>query len=298
MSTVQQLVDRTRQHLQSGYTVERNQLNANYTAGSGTLTFKYPLGGITKGAKLAIGLNVFYVWDVNPSTSTATVTAGEGGSTDANATSGTTVHVRPVFTDFDLFNALNEEVVALSSPQSGLFQVKTVDLTFNSAIDGYDISATDIQAIYEVRYQEPGGYKDWPRIPASQWVLERKAFTSDFPSGTALRLSAGGWPGNDVRVTYLAPYTPFANLSDDVTATCGISAQAVDIPPIGAAVRLVAGGEVKRNFTSAQPDTRRAEEVPAGAVAASSRGLMMLRQQRVSEEAARLRAQYPYSMSI
>lgn len=298
MTTVQQWVDRTRQYLQSGYTSERNQLAANYTAGSGTLTFKYPLGGITKGAKLSVGLNTFYVWDVNPSTLTATVTAAEGGSTDVNLTSGATVHVRPLFPDFDVFNALNEEVQSLSSPQSGLFQVKTIDLTYNSAIDGYDISATDIQSIYEVRFQEPGPFKDWPRVPAHEWVLERKAFVTDFPSGTALRLNRGGWPGYDVRVTYMAPYASFAALTDDVTSVCGVSAQAADIPPIGAAVRLIAGREIKRNFTEAQPDTRRAEEVPPGAVANSSRSLMLLRQQRIAEEAARLRAQYPYSQAI
>jgi hypothetical protein len=298
VTTVQNWVDRARQYLQSGLTVERNQLAAPYVAGSGTLTFKYALGGITKGARLSIGLNTFYVWDVTPSTLQATVTAAESGSVDVNVASGATVHVRPLFPDFDVFTALNEEVQALSSPQSGLFQVKTVDLTYNSAIDGYDISATDIQAIYEVRFQEPGPYKDWPRVPSHEWVLQRKAYTPDFPSGTALRLNRGGWPGYDVRVTYVAPYSSFTNLTDDVTAVCGVSAQAADIPPIGAAVRLIAGREVKRNFTETQPDTRRLEEVPPGAVANSSRGLMMLRQQRISEEAARLRAQYPYSMSI
>lgn len=298
MTTVQQMVDRTRSYLQNGYTAERNQLNANYTAGSGTLTFKYPLGGITKGARLSVGLNTFYVWDVSPSTLTATVTAGEAGSTDVNVNSGTTVHVRPVFTDSELFTALNEEVLALSSPQNGLFQVKTIDLTYNNSIDGYDISATDIQSVYEVRYQEPGTYKDWPRLHAHEWVLMRKAFVADFPSGTALRVTRGGWAGYDVRATYVAPYSSFVNLADDVTAVCGISAQATDLPPIGAAVRMMSGREIKRNFTESQPDTRRTEEVPPGAIANSSRGLMMLRQQRISEEAARLRAQYPYSMSI
>ena len=174
MTTVQQLVDRTRQYLQSGYTTARNQLSAPYTAGSGTLAFKYPLAGITAGARLSVGLNTFYVWDVNTAGLTATVTAGEYGSTDSNLAAGTTVHVRPVFTDAELFNALNDEIVALSSPQSGLFQVKTIDLTYNSAIDGYDISATDIQAIYEVRFQEPGPYKDWPRLPAHEWVLSER----------------------------------------------------------------------------------------------------------------------------
>jgi hypothetical protein len=58
-------------------------------------------------------------------------------------------------------------------------------------------------------------------------------------------------------------------------------------------MRLMAGREVKRNFTESQGDTRRAEEVPSGAVANSMLQLQRLRRDRVMAEAARLNRQYP-----
>ena len=62
---------------------------------------------------------------------------------------------------------------------------------------------------------------------------------------------------------------------------------------VGAQIRLMAGREVKRNFTESQGDTRRAEEVPAGAVGNSITNLLRLRRDRIQAEAARLARQYP-----
>lgn len=293
MTTAADWVAETRSTLLSGQVQERNKLAADYTAGGTTLTFTYDLAGIKAGTRLSIGLNEFYVWDVNTSTKTATVSGGQSGTTDANATSGDVVWVRPKFTDYEIFRAINAELGALSSPQNGLFQVKTFDLTFNAAISGYDLAGvTDLMSVYEVRMQEPGPEKDWPRIPAHMVRLDRSAFTTDFPSGGAIKLLGDAWPGFDVRLVYKAPYGTLTDLSTN-TSTTGVSAQAADLPPLGAAIRLMSGREIKRNFTEQQPDTRRAGEVPAGATFNSYRGLLILRQQRISEEAARLSAQFP-----
>ena len=293
MTTAQAWVDRTRSRLLSGHVPERNKLSANYTAGDTTLSFTYPLGGITKGSRLSIGLNTFYVWDVGSNGTSATVSGGQEGSTDASATSGTVVLVRPRFTDGEIFTVLNEELAALSSPTNGLFQMKSFDLTYNPTIDGYDLNGvTDLMDIYEVRYQEPGPYKDWPRIPSYLWRLDRTALTSDFPSGAAIKLMQSAWSGFDVRVVYRAPFTQLAGLTTDVS-TSGVPSSAYDIPALGAAIRLMEGREIKRNFTESQPDTRRATEVPPGAVFNSYRGLLMSYQQRIAQEAARLLAQFP-----
>ena len=56
---------------------------------------------------------------------------------------------------------------------------------------------------------------------------------------------------------------------------------------------MVAGREVKRNFTESQGDTRRADEVPAGSVNNSINNLLRLRRDRIIAEAARLARQYP-----
>lgn len=293
MSTAQTWIDRTRSRLLNGHVTDRNQLTANYTAGDTTLSFKYPLGAITKGARLSVGLNIFYVWDVGSNGTSATVSGGQEGSTDANAASGATVLVRPRFTDFEILTTLNEELAALSSPFNGLCQVKTFDLTYNTSIDGYDLTGiSDLQAVYEVRYQEPGPYKDWPRIPSHHWRLDRSAFLSDFPSGNAIKIMQAGWPGYDIRVLYKAPYTTLTDSTTNLSTT-GLHAQAWDIPPLGAAIRLMEGREIKRNFTESQPDTRRATEVPPGAVANSVRPLMIAYQGRIAQESARLEALYP-----
>ena len=293
MSTAQTWVDRARSYLTSGSVPERNTLANPYTAGATSLTFTYDLGGITKGTRLHIGLNTFYVWDVNTTTKTATVSGGQEGTTDANASSGAVVWVRPKFTDYELLTAINEELGALSSPQNGLFQVKTFDLTYNSAIQGYDLSGvTDLQSVYLVRYDTPGPENDWPIIPAHLVRVDRSQLTSDFPSGSGLQIMDGGYAGFDVRLVYKAPFSTLAALTTD-TSTTGVSAQAADIPPLGAAIRLMAGREIKRNFTETQPDTRRATEVPPGAVANSAGPLRALYMQRIAQEAARLSSLYP-----
>ena len=292
MTTASQWVDRARKYLLGSIVPEQNKLAADYTAGAGTLTFTYDLGGITKGTRLSIGLNEFVVWDTQPTAKTVTVDGGQGGSTDTDATSGTIVKVRPRFTDFELFTALNEELAGLSSPQNGLFQIKTLDLTYNPVIQGYDVTASDILDIYDVRYQTPGPDKSWPRLPSYKWELQRSSLTSDFADSTALQVKDDLWPGYDVRILYRAPYGTFTALTDD-TSTTGVSAQAGDIPPLGAAIRLMAGQEISRNFTDTQPDTRRATEVPSGARFNSYRGLLIQHAARISEEAARLAAQYP-----
>ena len=83
-----------------------------------------------------------------------------------------------------------------------------------------------------------------------------------------------------------------AALSTNVSVT-GLQPSATDLPPIGAAIRLMAGREIKRNFTESQGDTRRSTEVPPGAIAQSANGLARLRQTRIAAEAARLHALYP-----
>lgn len=286
-------VTRTRSRLVGSTVPERNTLAANYTAGSSTLTFTFDLGGIAKGTRLAVGLNTFYVWAVNATTKTATVTGGQEGTTDVNATLGQVAWVRPRFTDFELLTAINEDLSALSSPQNGLFQVKTTDLTWNPALVGYDMTGvTDLQDVYEVRYQTSGPEKDWPRIPKHMVRLDRSALPSDFASGLALKLLDGGQSGFDVRLVYKAPFTTLAALTTDVSTT-GVPATAYDLPPLGAAITVMSGQEISRNFTDTQPDTRRATEVPSGARFNSYRGLLIQRQERIAAEAARLAVMYP-----
>ena len=50
----------------------------------------------------------------------------------------------------------------LSSPSNGLYRVATVDLTYNAAVEGYDLTGvTDVLAVLDARYQAVGSEQDW-----------------------------------------------------------------------------------------------------------------------------------------
>ena len=292
MTTVNDWVTTTRSTLMSGYVENRNKLSVAYTKGGTSLTFSYPPDGIRPGARLSIGTNTFYVWTV--SGQQATVSAAEDGSTDQDAPIGSLVRVSPRFTDDEIVKALGADLNDLSSPANGLFGIGTVDLTYNAILNGYDLgpTASDLISIYEVKYLTPGPQMDNPRIHTTGWRLNRNAISSQFPSGISLQLFEPAYPGYNVRVVYRSNFTMPTTLYANVSAT-GLLPSAYDIPPLGASIRLMAGREIKRDFTESQGDTRRAGEVPAGAVAASSRNLQILRQQRITSEAAKLEAIYP-----
>ena len=292
MTTVNDWVTTTRSTLMSGYVENRNKLSVAYTKGGTSLTFSYPPDGIRPGARLSIGTNTFYVWTV--SGQQATVSAAEDGSTDQDAPIGSLVRVSPRFTDDEIVKALGADLNDLSSPANGLFGIGTVDLTYNAILNGYDLgpTAVDLISIYEVKYLTPGPQMDNPRIHTTGWRLNRNAISSQFPSGISLQLFEPAYPGYNVRVVYRSNFTMPTTLYANVSAT-GLLPSAYDIPPLGASIRLMAGREIKRDFTESQGDTRRAGEVPAGAVAASSRNLQILRQQRITSEAAKLEAIYP-----
>ena len=292
MTTGSDWISQTRSYLMSGYAENRNKLAVAYTAGSGTLTFSYALEGIRAGARLCIGLNTFYVWSI--SGQTAVVSGGEDSSTDANAPIGSLVRVAPRFTDSEIWDQLGNDLGDLSSPSNGLFGINSVDLTYNATINGYDLGpiSDQILSVYEVKYLTPGPQLDNPRITTNGFRLNRNAINTQFPSGISLQLFQPAMPGYNVRVVYRSvftmPSTSFANVS-----STGLLPSAYDLPPLGAAIRLMEGREIKRNFTEGQGDTRRAGEVAPGAILQSARGLQQMRAQRIAAEAAKLDALYP-----
>lgn len=287
-STAADWFNATRNLLLSGLQAERNTLAVNYTPGSGVLQFASAPDGIVAGIRLSVGLNTFYVRSVNTSAASAAVFGGQEGSTDIAAAAGDIVRIAPRFTDFEILGALNGDLSSLSSPDSGLYQVKTTTLTYAPATIGYDLAGiSDLIDVIEVRVQAAGTFADWPRLRQADWRLDRAADTTVFGSGLALQVWGLAYPGRAVRVIYRAPFTPLYASDSDVAAT-GLPPTAWDLPPWGAALRLMAPREIKRNFTENQPDTRRATEVPPGAVAGSYRGIAALRAQRINEEKARL----------
>jgi hypothetical protein len=271
---------------------EMNRLNGAITSSATSVAFKYSLGGISKGAIISVDFEEMRVWET--SGQSAVVERGVSGSTPAAHNDLATVTVRPKFSDFRILRELNNDLRDLSSPFNGLYAVKTVTLTYNATIQGYDLSGVSpsMMGILEVRYDTPGPDKNWPLM--TQWDIMRDMPTSAFSSGAALVLKQAGYPGRSVQVRYRDVFGQFVNPTDDAQTVAFLPDTMVDLPPMGAAIRLVTPRDVKRTFVETQGEPRRAEEVPAGSVVNTLRPLMDLRQLRIMAEQARLIDQFSY----
>lgn len=280
------LIAETRRHLFGGQRETRNKLAAPVVAGGTQLTFQYEPDAIVAGAMVQVGLELFYVWSITGST--ATVEPAQWGSVAALHNTGDVVVVNPKFPDFGILKALNDSILSLSAPSLGLYRIGTADLTYTANVGGYDLAGvTDLLDIIDIRaHRGDVSTKDWPLLDT--WRLDRGVDATDFPSGFALFLTDTPDSGSTIRVRYRSGFSPLVNLSDDVAAVTGLPLTAFDIPPLGAAIRLVHPREIKRNFTEAQGDGRRAGEVTPGAVAGSVNALERDYYRRIAQEAERL----------
>jgi len=249
------------------------------------------------GALLSVDYEVMYV--VAWVSGNVTVVRGYEGSTAVSHTANTLCYVQPKYTRFDVAVALNDELRRLSSPTNGLFQVKTQTITYNPVYMGYDLGpevADEFIDIMEVRHKIPFPTRNYPSI--KKWkVLRSIPDDSVFPSGAGIVFYEGGYPGQPVYVQYSAPFSQVDisnpdNLYADIRTLTGVTNTMTDIPPLGTEIQLTLPREIKRNFMESQPDPRKAPEITPGAVSNSVQAMMMVYNQRVSEEAQRLTRQY------
>ena len=293
MTTAADLIDECVGHLLSGTREQTNLLGAAISdTTSPGVTLVDILGGVQAGSVISVDQELMFVRSA--AGVAATVIRGYAGSTAATHSNGAIVAVNPKFDRFRVFKALNNELLGLSSPTKGLFKVGTVDLTYNSAFQGYDLAAdTAIEDLLEVRAQRNGSDRGWDTLGRTQIQLQRNMPTSVFASGFALQLLRGD-QGKTVRVIYRAPFGALGDeTTDPQSATVGFPATANDILPLGAAMHLALTREVQRNFNERQGEPRRAEEVPAGANVRAAGALKSLYDERVRDEAQRLQRKYP-----
>ena len=293
MTTAATVIDRTLRQLLSGTVEPRNKLASSINSSATSVIATYSLEGLRAGQVCEINSELMYIWATDSGTKTLTVERGFNGTTAASHTADEIITVSPRFPRAQVLEAVNDEIRDLSSPLNGLFQVKTLDIDYN----GSDtmINLTNVTEIIDllsvsVRYM----VDDYP--VARKVRLVRDVPTDDFASGYALRFDQGVFPGR-LRIVYKAPYVTASTESSDINTTGGIQDTVTDIVAIGAQLRLMSPREIKRNFTESQGDTRRAAEVPAGAVGGSTTNLQRLRRDRIQAEAARLKRSYPTFLS-
>ncbi len=296
MATTDSLITETEGHLLSGNRDEQNRLSNNISAADETATFDFTLAGIQQGAYVCIDLEVMYVWSVNATSKTATVQRGALGSTPAEHTAGTVAYVNPLFSKWQIFKAINVEITDLSSADNGLFAQKEFTLQTQSVQKIYSVPAAnlDLSDILEIRWQETGPELLFPKVRRGQYQIIRDVNNST-PSNTgmSIRMEYSFTPGRPLIVRYAADFGTLSAITDDVVATTGLAPTMVDIPPLGAAARLMGVREAKRTFTERAVNSRRASEVPSGSASRSAGVLLQLLNSRIKDEGARLRRLWP-----
>ena len=294
MSTAGALINRVSRQLLSGTVEERNKLATTVNSAATSIVMTYALNSIRAGAVFEIDSELMYVWSVDTTTLTATVERAYAGTTAAAHTSGAIVIYNPRFPQQQLIDVLNQDIDDLSSPLNGLYRVITVDLAYNGSDRQINIpSASSIIDLIDVRLR----YLSDDFVALRGARLARDLPTADFASTFAITLDSPTMAGT-LRVRYRAPFVRATTTADNLQTVSFLPVSMEDILEYGVMSRMLAPREVKRNFTESQGDTRRSDEVPAGAVSGSVANILRLRRDRIIAEAAKLAKQYPLTIRV
>jgi hypothetical protein len=281
VTTVADLIESTRRHLFTSYRAEFNFLTDTITAAATTLALDIsPLTGVGRGTVLGIGDELLFVKSV--STQTCTVARGWQGTTAAAHTSGATVEINPRFPNAIIRDAIRDEIRSWGNQ---LYRVDSYPITATTDT-AYDLPIDPFIQVLDVRRSSTADER-WKRV--TLYEVDRHANTTSFPSGCALQIQQDIPTGSTIQVTYSAPFD-LTYIEDGIEAVedIGLAESMLDIPPYGAAWRLLSTREVPRTFADAQPEARRSEEVPPGHNDRTAAGLKRIRDQRLAEETSRL----------
>lgn len=295
MTTMRDMIADTRRMAYGSLHDQINLVAQPYTAGDTTLVLDMDITGITPGMSLSSDLNVWYVKGTEPATNSVFVIPGFDNSPRKNVAVGEFVYIKPRVTDWYMFETMNQEILRLSTPEHGLYQIAswTADVdptwqTYEIPTEAYD----NMIGMLRVRYRVPGSPDVWMDIP-------EKSYRIQFNAGTSyVRLLRNIPSGTEIEFLYKATFQQAENLSDNVNTVCGLSATMVDIPTLGCLATLLRTTESRRGQVQQQGDARRAGEVVAGSNMAIASMVEKDHQMRIWEEAARLIQRVPIQRSL
>lgn len=289
MATMKDIVSDVRRRVYGTMTENVNLAQVSASAGQTSLQLELGVDGIQKGMLLSSGLNVWFVKGVYANTNTVFVVPGYDNSPQGAVAAGDIVYVRPRMTDWFAFNAVNDVIRRLSSPENGLYKVGSWTAEVDATYQTYAVpaAAQGMTNILRVRWRVPGTTDVWTDLPDRMW---RWVYSAD---QNVIRILRNIPSGTDVEFTYKAPFTAATSLATDPVATCGLSASMLDIPAIGAAATLLRTTESRRTQVQTQGDSRRPEEVPVTANSSIASQLDREFKNRVQEEMIRLVTRIP-----
>jgi len=293
MSTLNEMVDEIKSNLQ-GYTLRQDRISyvAN-TGGISTTDSSIAIGSASNLAKGIIEIDDELIWidSFNKANSTLNVIPGFGrgyqGTSPAPHAQYAQVTLAPTFPRTAIKKAINDTINSLFP---NLWAVTSTTFTYNASVTTYPLP-DDLESILYLSWQTTGSSQEW--LPINRWRADGMANAATFNTTNTVSIYDSVQPGRTVQVWYTAVPDTLDNNSDDFADVTGLPQSAQDVITLGASYKLLSFLDPGRiNLTSAEADSADSK-IPSTAGVSSSRYIYALYQQRLNEEALKLKDRYP-----
>lgn len=293
MSTLDEMVDEIKSNLQ-GYTLRQDRIS--YVANSGGLNTTSSAITIGSASNLAKGIieiddELIFIDSFDKATSVLNVIPGFGrgyqGTSPAPHSQNAQVTLAPTFPRVSIKKAINDTINALFP---NLWAISSYTFIFNASVTTYALP-DDVEDVLYISWQTTGSSQEW--LPLKRWRLDNFANSATFNTNSTLNIYDNVQPGRTVQVYYATTANTLDANTDDFADVSGLPQSSQDVVTLGAAYKLLSFLDAGRiNLTSAEADNADSK-IPTTAGVSVSRYIFALYQQRLNEEALKLKDKYP-----
>jgi hypothetical protein len=293
MSTLNEMVDEVKSNLQ-GYTLRQDRISyvAN-TGGISTTSTTIDIGSASNLAKGIIEIDDELIWidSFDKANNRLNVIPGFGrgyqGTAPAPHAQYAQVTLAPTFPRVSIKKAINDTI---NSFFPSLWAVSSTTFTYDASVTTYALP-DDLESILYLSWQTTGSSQEW--LPINRWRADPMANASTFNTNNTVSIYDSVQPGRTVQVWYTTTPNTLDNNTDDFADVTGLPQSCQDVVTLGAAYKLLSFLDPGRiNLSSAEADAADSK-IPSTAGVASSRYIYALYQQRLNEEALKLKDKYP-----
>lgn len=250
------------------------------------------LEGITTGSYLGIGAEIVHVLSTSDGGNSATVIRGMFDTAAVSHIAATLIEIDWRWLSADILTALVEEV--RSWPED-IFAVRVTDVPVGSSSTAVNVALPEYR--FPLRMRRTVSGKDrWIDV-TNIYSIQTDLPTTQFVDGNAVFMPTSRQGGGTIRLEYASNFATSIMDLDTTTDDIGLSSSLIDCVVYGTLWRLMVDREMVRNQVSAQPEPRQAADVPQGSALRTGAAHKQLRDERLREEARRLRSLYPMRFS-
>lgn len=186
-------------------------------------------------------------------------------------------------------DVLERMVKELRSWPRALFRVRELDVSVGSSSEtAFNVALTDFQQVLSLRINRSGSSR-WPSVKGH---IETNLPTTSFADGAALMLDHPPGSAATVRIEYAAGFSNVDFEFGTHISDLGITSSMRDILEWGTCWRCLSAGEPVRTSMVGQPAPRSGKEVRPMDQARQAMYFKGLRDERISDEIARLQDQW------